>query len=67
MPGLSRNCSVGTRCAITMNSSVHNRFTIDHEFVAMTADWATYFDGDSFSRSFRMDAPLMPKTGELKL
>jgi hypothetical protein len=30
----------------------------------MTADWATDFDGDSFSRSFRMDAPLMPKTGE---
>jgi hypothetical protein len=32
----------------------------------MTADWATNFDGDSFSRSFRMDAPLMPKTGEFK-
>jgi hypothetical protein len=33
----------------------------------MTADWATDFDGDSFSLSFRMDAPLMPKTGEFKL
>jgi hypothetical protein len=40
--------------------------TIDPEFVAMTADWATNFDGDSFSRSLRMDAPLMPKTGEFK-
>jgi hypothetical protein len=27
---------------------------------------ATNFDGDSFSRSFRMDAPVMPKTGEFK-
>jgi hypothetical protein len=43
------------------------RFTIDPDFVAMTADWATDFDGDSFSRSFRMDAPLMPKTGDFKL
>jgi hypothetical protein len=33
----------------------------------MTADWATNFDGDSFSQSFRMDAPLMPKTGEFKV
>jgi hypothetical protein len=33
----------------------------------MTADWAINFDGDSFSRSFRMDAPLMPKTGEFKV
>jgi hypothetical protein len=32
----------------------------------MIADWATNFDGDSFSRSFRMDAPLMPRTGEFK-
>jgi hypothetical protein len=24
------------------------------------------FDGDSFSRSFRMDAPLMPKTDDFK-
>jgi hypothetical protein len=42
------------------------RHTIDPEFVAMTADKATHFDGDLFSRSFRMDAPLMPKTGEFK-
>jgi hypothetical protein len=42
------------------------RHTIDPEFVAMTADCATTFDGDSFSRSFCMDAPLMPKTGEFK-
>jgi hypothetical protein len=33
----------------------------------MTADRATDFDGDSFFRSFRMDAPLMPKTGDFKL
>jgi hypothetical protein len=33
----------------------------------MTADWATNFDGDSFSRSFCMDAPLMHKTGEFKV
>jgi hypothetical protein len=42
------------------------RPTIDPDFVAMTADWATNFDGDSFSGTFRMDAPLMPKTGEFK-
>jgi hypothetical protein len=46
--------------------SNNRRFTIDPDFVAMTADWATDFDGDSFSRSFRMDAPLMPETGEFK-
>jgi hypothetical protein len=33
----------------------------------MTADLATDFDGDYFSRSFRMHVPLMPKTGEFKL
>jgi hypothetical protein len=42
------------------------RYTIDPDFVAMTADSATDFDGDSFSRSFRMDAPLMPKTCDFK-
>jgi hypothetical protein len=45
-----------------IGSNNNRRFTIDHDFVAMTADWATVFDGDSFSRSFRTDAPLMPKT-----
>ena len=49
-----------------LHSSASRRPTIDPEFVAMTADWATNFDGDSFSRSFRMDAPLMPRTGEFK-
>jgi hypothetical protein len=48
------------------HGSASRRPTIDPEFVAMTADWATNFDGDSFSRSFRMDAPLMPRTGEFK-
>jgi hypothetical protein len=46
------------------HGNASRRPTIDPEFVAMTADWATNFDGDSFSRSFRMDAPLMPWTGE---
>jgi hypothetical protein len=46
----------------------HNRrFTIDPGFVAMTADHATAFDGDFFTRSLRMDAPMMPKTSDLKL
>jgi hypothetical protein len=48
------------------HGSASRRPTIDPEFVAMTADWATSFDGDSFSRFFRMDAPLMPRTGEFK-
>jgi hypothetical protein len=48
------------------NSSASRMPTIDPEFVAMTAYWANNFDGDSFSRSFRMDAPLMPRTGEFK-
>jgi hypothetical protein len=47
--------------------SNNRRFTIDHDFVAITTDWATDFDGDSFFLSIRMDAPLMPKTGEFKL
>jgi hypothetical protein len=50
----------------THHGSANRRHTIDPDFVAMTADWATNFDGDSFSRSFRMDAPLVPKTGEFK-
>jgi hypothetical protein len=49
----------------THSGSTSRRFTIDSDFVAMTADWATDFDGDYFSRSFRMHAPLMPKTGSL--
>jgi hypothetical protein len=48
------------------HGSATRRPTIDPEFVAMTAKWATNFDGDSFSRSFRTDAPLMPRTGEFK-
>jgi hypothetical protein len=32
----------------------------------MTADMGKNFDGDSFSRSFRLEAPLMPKVGEFK-
>jgi hypothetical protein len=48
------------------HGSASRRSTIDPEFVAMTAEWATNFDGDSLSRSFRMDAPLMPRTGEFK-
>jgi hypothetical protein len=51
----------------THSSSTNRLFTIDPDFVAMTADWATDFDDDSFSRSFRMDAPLMPKTCDFKL
>jgi hypothetical protein len=51
----------------TRRGDTNRRHTIDLDFVAMTADWATNIDGDSFSRSFRMDAPLMPKTGELKV
>jgi hypothetical protein len=51
----------------THRGSTSRRHTIDPDFVAMTADWAKNFDGDSFSRSFRMAAPLMPKTGELKV
>jgi hypothetical protein len=50
----------------THSSTASRRHTIDPEFVAMTADWGNNFDGDSFSRSFRLEAPLMPKTGELK-
>jgi hypothetical protein len=50
----------------TLHGTASRRHSIDPGFVAMTADWATNFDGDSFSRSFRMDAPLMPKTGEFK-
>jgi hypothetical protein len=46
----------------------NRRFTtIDPDFVAQTADHAIAFEGDSFSRSFRMDAPLMPKTGDFKI
>ena len=50
----------------SLHKNASRRPTINPEFVAMTADWATNFDGDSFSRSFRMDAPLMPRTGEFK-
>jgi hypothetical protein len=50
----------------THHGIASRRHTIDPGFVAMTADWATNFDGDSYSRSFRMDAPLIPKTGEFK-
>jgi hypothetical protein len=45
------------------SGSTSRRHTIDPGFVALTADSATNFVGDSFSRSFRMDAPLMPKDG----
>jgi hypothetical protein len=48
------------------HGSASRRPTIDPEVVAMIADWATNFDGDSFSRSFRMDAPLKPRTREFK-
>jgi hypothetical protein len=41
------------------------RHMIDPGFVAMTSDWGNNFDDDSFSRSFRLEAPLMPKTGEI--
>jgi hypothetical protein len=51
----------------TPSGGTSRRFTIGPDFVAMTADKATDIDGDSFSRSLRMDAPLMPKTGEFKL
>jgi hypothetical protein len=51
----------------THRGSNSRRFIIDPDFVAMTADLVTDLNGDSFSRSFRMDAPLMPKTGELDL
>jgi hypothetical protein len=48
------------------NSS--RRFTtIDPDFVAQTAEYATAFDGDPVSRSFRMDAPLMRKTADFKI
>jgi hypothetical protein len=48
------------------HGSASRRPTIDPKIVAMTANWATNIDGDSFSRSFRMDAPLIPGTGEFK-
>jgi hypothetical protein len=44
--------------------SSNRRLTVDSDFVAHTADEAAIFDGDSFSWSFRMDAPPMPKTGD---
>jgi hypothetical protein len=50
----------------THSGSNSRRFTIDLDFVAMTADWATDLDGDSFSLSFRMDGPLITKTGDFK-
>jgi hypothetical protein len=51
----------------SQHGSASRRPTIDPDVVAMTADWATNFDGDSFYRSFRMEAPPMPKTGEFKV
>jgi hypothetical protein len=51
----------------THSRSTSRKFKTDPDFVAMTEDLATDFDGDYFSRSFHMDAPLMPKTGEFKL
>jgi hypothetical protein len=48
------------------HGNANRRPTIDPEFVAMTADWATNFDGDSFPPSFRMDATLMSRTGEFE-
>jgi hypothetical protein len=50
----------------THSGTASRRHTIDPEFIAMTADWGNNFDGDSFSRSIRLEAPLMPKTGEFK-
>jgi hypothetical protein len=44
----------------------NRRFTTDPEFVAQTGDHATPFDGNFFPWSFRMDAPLMPKTSNFK-
>jgi hypothetical protein len=53
------------QCERIHKRSNGRRLTIDLDFVAQTADKATDFDGDSFSRSFRMDSPLMPKTAYL--
>jgi hypothetical protein len=50
----------------TPYGSNNRRFIIDPKFVAHTVDHATAFDGDSFSRSIRMDAPFMPRTGDSK-
>jgi hypothetical protein len=51
---------------VPAHRGLSQRFTIDHAFAAQTVYKATDFDGDSLARSFRMDAPLMPKTGEFK-
>jgi hypothetical protein len=51
----------------THRRSNNHLFIIDPNFVAVTAYWATDFNGDSFSRWFCMDAPSMPKTGDFKL
>jgi hypothetical protein len=51
----------------SLQGSNNRRFTIDPDLVAQTVSHATNFDGVSFSRSFRMDVLLIPKTGDLKI
>jgi hypothetical protein len=51
---------------VPAHSEPNQRFAIDPTFVAHTVYKVAQFDGDSFARSFRMDAPLMPQTGDFE-